>query len=55
MTYQISISPSALKDIENIYEWIKVDAPHHATVWFNGLFDVIDSLESMPPLGIPNY
>ena len=48
MKYLVRIAPSALKDIENIYQWLKADAPHRADSWFKGLFEVVDSLQTMP-------
>lgn len=48
MTYRVKISPTALQEIESIYTWITKDAPDIAAAWFNGLFDAIESLETMP-------
>jgi plasmid stabilization system protein ParE len=48
MTYQVRISPTALQEAEVIYAWIAQDSPQNAASWFNGLFDVIPSLETMP-------
>ena len=48
MRYRVRIAPSALRDAESISEWIWENSPANAEAWFNGLFEVIDSLETMP-------
>ncbi|KAB8333805.1 type II toxin-antitoxin system RelE/ParE family toxin [Scytonema tolypothrichoides VB-61278] len=48
MTYRVRISPTALADAEGFYLWIRESTPTYAANWFNGLFDTIDTLASMP-------
>lgn len=48
MTYRIRVSPTALQEAESIYTWIAKEYPDNAAIWFNGLFEVIESLETMP-------
>jgi plasmid stabilization system protein ParE len=48
MTYRVRISPTALQEAEAIYAWIATNSPENAATWFNALFDVIQSLETMP-------
>ncbi|WP_260675991.1 type II toxin-antitoxin system RelE/ParE family toxin [[Scytonema hofmanni] UTEX B 1581] len=38
----------ALADAEGLYLWIAEDSPARAAKWFNGLFDVIETLASLP-------
>jgi plasmid stabilization system protein ParE len=48
MVYQIKITPSALTSAENIYLWLNAENPQAAAEWFNGLFEALDSLITMP-------
>lgn len=48
MTYRVRITPTALADAEELYLWIAQDSPARAVKWFNGLFDVIETLASLP-------
>jgi plasmid stabilization system protein ParE len=48
MTYRVRIIPTAVADAEGFYLWITENSPAYAVKWFNGLFDVIDTLSSMP-------
>ncbi len=48
MTYRVKITPTALTDAEGFYLWIGAYSKQNAAAWFNGLFDAIDTLASMP-------
>jgi plasmid stabilization system protein ParE len=48
MTYRVDISPSALKDAEEVYLWMREQSPSRANAWFVGLIDAIFSLENFP-------
>ena len=48
MEYQTRILLGALQDARNCYEFIAGYSPETAVKWFKGVFDVIDSLKTMP-------
>lgn len=48
MVYRVRILPGALQDARNYYEFIAGYSPETAVKWFEGLFDVVQSLETMP-------
>ncbi|NES17883.1 MAG: type II toxin-antitoxin system RelE/ParE family toxin [Symploca sp. SIO3E6] len=48
MTYRVRITPTAFADAEGFYLWIRHDSPEAAADWFNGLFEAIETLASMP-------
>jgi plasmid stabilization system protein ParE len=48
LAYRVRILPGALQDAKNYYKYIEEDSPGNAVNWFNGLFDVVDSLAMMP-------
>ena len=46
--YRVIIRPDALQDAKNYYEYMAGYSSEKAMKWFNGLFEVIDSLSTMP-------
>jgi len=48
MTYQIEISPTAIQDIENVLEWLKVNAPALSYRWARGCYETMLKLENFP-------
>ena len=46
--WRVIVEPSALHDIEAAYLWLAEHEPEAAERWFNGLYDVIGSLETFP-------
>jgi plasmid stabilization system protein ParE len=46
--YRVIIRPDALQDAQNYYEYMAGYSPDKAVKWFNGLFEVINSLTTMP-------
>jgi plasmid stabilization system protein ParE len=48
MIYRVKITPTALADAEGFYLWIGEYSKENATKWFNGLFNVVETLTSMP-------
>ncbi len=50
MNYRVVIAPRALKDVEEIYQWIATVqlAPLNAARWFNGVFEAIATLAEFP-------
>ena len=48
MVYRVSILPGALQDARNYYEFIATYSLETAATWFEGLFEVVDSLSTMP-------
>lgn len=48
MNYRVHFTDSAAFDADAAYAWIAERNPEAAVEWFNGLFDVIDSLEMLP-------
>ncbi len=48
MIYRVEITPTALADAEAFYLWLLQSSSINAAVWFNGLFEAINTLASMP-------
>jgi len=48
MRYRVDFTDTASADAEAAYEWIKQRSPAAAVKWFNGLLDVVESLERFP-------
>ncbi|MEA5504515.1 type II toxin-antitoxin system RelE/ParE family toxin [Halotia wernerae UHCC 0503] len=48
MIYRVKITPTALADTEAFYLWLLQSYSINAAVWFNGLFEAINTLTSMP-------
>ena len=48
MAFEVSLSPRAIADIENVYLWLKEQNPAFANEWFQGLSDALVSLEQLP-------
>lgn len=48
MTYRIEISPTAIHDIEQIFLWLKVNAPEKSYLWVRGCYEIMLKLESFP-------
>ncbi|TAD89282.1 MAG: type II toxin-antitoxin system prevent-host-death family antitoxin [Oscillatoriales cyanobacterium] len=48
MTYRVEISPTAINDIENIFLWLKLNAPEKSYRWVRGCYEIILKLESFP-------
>ena len=46
--YRVIIRPDALQDAKNYYEYMAEYSSEKAVKWFNGLFEVINSLSTMP-------
>jgi toxin ParE1/3/4 len=47
-TYRVRITPSALKDLEGIFDYIATDSPQNAAGMIRKLIDAIDSLDLLP-------
>ena len=48
MKYEVDLTDTACDNADAAYEWIKERSPSAATKWFNGLLDVVESLEMFP-------
>ena len=48
MSSRVRFTDSASKDAENAYLWIRKRSPSAAVRWFNGLADLVESLETFP-------
>jgi plasmid stabilization system protein ParE len=48
MIYPVEVTSFAIADAEQAYLWFRERSPEFAAVWYNGLFDAIQSLEKMP-------
>jgi plasmid stabilization system protein ParE len=48
LVYRVKLLPGVLQDAKSYYQYIAQDSPENALLWFNGLFEVIDSLENLP-------
>ena len=51
MQYLVRLADRALRDMEDIYQFIEADASSQAFAWFNGLAEAIYSLERLPDRG----
>ena len=51
MAYRVKLTPRAQRDIEELYRWVILRAPHQGAVWYNGLMDAIRSLADHPQRG----
>ena len=48
MGYRVRLTPRAQRDVEELYRWVILIAPHQGGVWYNGLRDAIKSLSDHP-------
>src|SRR4051794_26897105 len=48
MKFRAHFTETASADAEAAYDWIAERAPRAAVKWFNGLVDVVESLEAFP-------
>ena len=48
MAFRVKLTPRAQKDVEEIYRWVILRAPHQGAAWYNGLMDAIRSLADHP-------
>ena len=48
MAYRVKLTPRAQKDVEELYRWVILRAPHQEAVWYNRLIDAIRSLADHP-------
>jgi len=48
MTYQIEISPTAIKDVETIFLWLKDNSPERSYFWVRGCYEIMLKLEKFP-------
>lgn len=48
MRFEVLVTAPALSQIENHYKYIKSKSAQNAEIWFDGIFNAIDSLENMP-------
>jgi plasmid stabilization system protein ParE len=48
MAYRVELSPTAVADLDSIYEWIAVRSPQRAEAWLEGCYRAVLSLEQFP-------
>jgi hypothetical protein len=48
MTFKVIIARPALIQIQEHYEYITKASPQNGAIWLEGIFDAIDSLETLP-------
>ena len=48
MTYLVRLTPAAVSEAEQLYEWLLDNAPERGTQWYNGLIDKIETLARHP-------
>lgn len=48
MGYRVRLTPRAQRDVEELYRWVILRAPHQGAVWYNGLMHAIRSLTDHP-------
>ena len=51
MAFRVRLMPRAVEDIETIYSQVIAQAPVAGQHWYNGLIEVLFSLESFPERG----
>jgi toxin ParE1/3/4 len=51
MQYLVRLADRALRDMEDIYQFIEADASSQAFAWFKGLAEAVYSLERLPGRG----
>ena len=52
MEYHVRLTNRALRDLENIYDYIQAESSMTAHAWFNNLVQAIFSLEHLPNRGV---
>jgi plasmid stabilization system protein ParE len=48
MVYRVELSPTAVADLERIYEWMAQQSPQTAADWLEGCYRAVVSLEQFP-------
>lgn len=48
MTYAVLITPTALAEVQEAYEWLAEQSPPAAERWRAALLDAVQSLETLP-------
>ncbi|WP_158941864.1 type II toxin-antitoxin system RelE/ParE family toxin [Granulicella sp. S190] len=48
MQYRVSLTARAIKDLDNIFQFIQAEQSETAATWFNGLNEALKSLSSLP-------
>ncbi len=48
MTYEVLISPRAMRDIDEVAAYIELDSPANAQSWLRGVREAIASLADLP-------
>ena len=48
MTYRVEISPTAVKDIEQIFLWMRDFSLDDAPRWVRGCYEIMLTLENFP-------
>ena len=48
MRYLVRLTPAAVSEAEQLYEWLLDNAPERGPRWYNGLIDKIHSLARYP-------
>ena len=46
--YEVIIQPDAEKDLREAFKFFQADSPKNAAAWLRGLYEAIESLETMP-------
>lgn len=47
-TYVVNVTDEVIADIRDAFHYIHQRSPQNAITWLQGLYDAIDSLETMP-------
>lgn len=48
MDYRVELSPTAIADLDNLYQWIAEQSVERAASWLEGCYQAIVSLERFP-------
>jgi plasmid stabilization system protein ParE len=48
MRYEVVVTASAQRELEQAYSWLLAQTPQHAPLWYNGALDALFSLEQNP-------
>jgi plasmid stabilization system protein ParE len=48
MEYRVNFTARAVKDLDNIFQFIQAEQSGKAAIWFRGLHEALESLSSLP-------
>jgi plasmid stabilization system protein ParE len=48
MAYRVNLTARAIRDLDNIYQYVQAEHSRQAVIWFNDLQQALQSLSSLP-------